>query len=88
MARLLVVEDDRNLRDALAETLEDEGHDVRRAATLAEARAALKDASPDVLVLDLMLPDETARPCAPRSSAPERPPASSCSPRAPSKTTW
>jgi DNA-binding response OmpR family regulator len=75
MARLLVVEDDRNLRDALSETLEDEGHDVRRAAMLADARAALTDATPDVLVLDLMLPDgDGATLCAEvkRSGAPTR----------------
>jgi DNA-binding response OmpR family regulator len=57
MARLLVVEDDRNLREALAETLSDEGYEVSTAPTLVEARAALKRAAIDVLVLDLMLPD-------------------------------
>ncbi|MDX2014222.1 MAG: response regulator transcription factor [Myxococcaceae bacterium] len=57
MARLLVVEDDRNLREALAETLVDEGYDVSTAATLAEARAVLRAGAVDVLVLDLMLPD-------------------------------
>ncbi len=56
-AQVLLVEDDRNLREALAETLEDERYLVRTAATLAEARAALKESTPDVLVLDLMLPD-------------------------------
>lgn len=57
MALLLLVEDDRNLREALAESLVDEGHQVRTAATLAEARAALEAAAPDVLLLDVMLPD-------------------------------
>lgn len=56
-ARVLLVEDDRNLREALAETLVDEGYAVRTAATLADARAALKHEPADVLVLDLMLPD-------------------------------
>lgn len=55
--RLLLVEDDRNLREALAETLIDESYEVKTAATLAEARATLKAFVPDVLVLDLMLPD-------------------------------
>ncbi|MBL8933715.1 MAG: response regulator transcription factor [Archangium sp.] len=56
-ARVLLVEDDRNLREALAETLVDEGYAVRTAATLADARAASKLEPADVLVLDLMLPD-------------------------------
>lgn len=56
-ARVLLVEDDRNLREALAETLVDEGYAVRTAATLAAARATLKLEPADVLVLDLMLPD-------------------------------
>lgn len=55
--RVLLVEDDRNLREALAETLADESYEVKTAATLAEARAALKGFMADVLVLDLMLPD-------------------------------
>lgn len=54
---VLLVEDDRNLREALAETLLDEAYAVRTAATLAEARKALAEAAPDVVVLDLMLPD-------------------------------
>ncbi|MBE2253447.1 MAG: response regulator transcription factor [Myxococcus sp.] len=56
-ARVLLVEDDRNLREALAETLTDEGYQVRTAATLAEARAMVKAEAPEVMVLDLMLPD-------------------------------
>lgn len=56
-ASVLLVEDDRNLREALAETLADEGYRVVTASTLKEARAALKTVTPDVLVLDLMLPD-------------------------------
>lgn len=56
-ARVLLVEDDRNLREALAEALGDEGYAVEAAATLADARAALRRAAPEVLLLDLMLPD-------------------------------
>jgi DNA-binding response OmpR family regulator len=56
-ASVLLVEDDKNLREALAETLTDEGYAVVTAKTLAEARAQLTRSSPDVLVLDLMLPD-------------------------------
>lgn len=55
---VLLVEDDaptrERLRDALAR---DPGFDVRAAATLAEARAALGQAVPRVLLTDLQLPD-------------------------------
>lgn len=57
MARILLVEDDRNLREALAETLSDEGHEVVTASTLAEARRQVTTGPLDVVVLDLMLPD-------------------------------
>ncbi|MBL8910166.1 MAG: response regulator transcription factor [Archangium sp.] len=56
-SRVLVVEDDSTLRLALCDNLEDEGYAVTPAATLAEARKQLSSAPPDVVVLDLMLPD-------------------------------
>ncbi len=55
--RVLVVEDDSSLRLALCDNLDDEGYAVSSAATLADARAALKKSEVDVIVLDLMLPD-------------------------------
>lgn len=57
MSRILVVEDDENLRLALADNLEDEGHTVQTAGSVAEARAALASGDPDLIVLDIMLPD-------------------------------
>lgn len=57
--RILVVEDDESLRDALLEVLGDEGHDVRAAAHGAEALETLETTDawmPEVLVLDLMMP--------------------------------
>lgn len=57
MSRILIVEDDENLRLALADNLEDEGHVVRVAASIAEANAALADQDPELIVLDIMLPD-------------------------------
>lgn len=56
MSRILIVEDDPNLRLALADNLDDDGHAVDEAATLAAADAALASA-PDLIILDIMLPD-------------------------------
>lgn len=56
-ATVLVVEDDANLREALEDNLTDEGYAVRTASTVADALAALKAQAPDLVVLDLMLPD-------------------------------
>lgn len=55
MSRILIVEDDENLRLALRDNLEDQGHTVLEAATVAAGRAAWGAA--DVVVLDIMLPD-------------------------------
>ena len=57
MSHILVVEDDENLRLALVDNLEDEGHQVREAATVAEAEAALAGGAVDLIILDIMLPD-------------------------------
>lgn len=57
MSRILIVEDDENLRLALADNLEDEGHTVATAASVAETTAALAADDPDLIVLDIMLPD-------------------------------
>jgi two-component system response regulator MprA len=54
--RILVVEDDESLREALLEVLGDEGHDVRVAAHGAEALETLDKWEPELLVLDLMMP--------------------------------
>mgnify|MGYP002336319375 CR=1 FL=1 len=54
---VLVVDDDDDLREALAETLEDEGHRVRVACNGAQALAILRSGyQPCVIVLDLMMP--------------------------------
>lgn len=55
--RILIVEDDENLRLALSDNLEGEGYAVISVATGRDARAAL-DAQPvDLILLDIMLPD-------------------------------
>jgi len=55
----LVVEDDKNALGALAELVADEGFEVKRATSVRTARARLADQTPDVVVLDLILPDGT-----------------------------
>ena len=54
---VLVVDDDVELCELLARALIRDGHEVRQAGSLAQTRAALGQASPDVLILDLELPD-------------------------------
>jgi DNA-binding response OmpR family regulator len=54
---LLLVEDDENLRVTLADVLEDEGYSVTAVRTGEDALSAAQARSPDVVVLDIMLPD-------------------------------
>jgi len=54
---VLIVDDDETLRDLLARELSRSGHRVRQAADAAQALARFKEEEPDVLLLDLMLPD-------------------------------
>jgi CheY-like chemotaxis protein len=56
--RVLVVDDDFNTRDILAEALGLFGADVRGAADVAEARAQLAAWRPDLLLSDLGMPAE------------------------------
>lgn len=57
--RVLVVEDDDVARAMLQQRLEQEGYEVRSAATRALAEAAIQERVPDALVCDVMLPDGT-----------------------------
>jgi two-component system phosphate regulon response regulator OmpR len=56
---LLVVDDDRRIRDLLSRFLLAEGYRVTTAETAAEARAKLDGLSFDLLILDVMMPGET-----------------------------
>ncbi|MCV2370491.1 response regulator [Roseateles oligotrophus] len=58
LLRILLLEDDRELRATLASALRVEGYELLCAASLAEARALLIHAEPaDLILLDLGLPD-------------------------------
>ena len=56
---LLVVDDDRRIRDLLSRFLFAEGYRVTTANNAADARAKLESLSFDLLVLDVMMPGET-----------------------------
>ncbi|MEW6746080.1 MAG: response regulator transcription factor [Planctomycetota bacterium] len=56
-ATLLLVEDDEPIRTAIAEALRLDGYTVLETATLGAARAALSARAPDLVLLDVMLPD-------------------------------
>jgi len=56
---LLVVDDDRRIRDLLSRFLSGEGYRVTTADTATDARAKLKSLSFDLLVLDVMMPGES-----------------------------
>lgn len=54
---LLLVEDEAAIAESLAALLRSERYEVRWAADLAAARAALAERPPDLLILDVMLPE-------------------------------
>src|SRR5712671_2420157 len=56
---LLVVDDDRRIRDLLSRFLFAEGYRVTTAETAADARAKLGGLRFDLLILDVMMPGET-----------------------------
>lgn len=57
MASVLVIEDDQRIRETLARSLADGGHAVRTEGRGADALSVVVDWRPDVVVLDLGLPD-------------------------------
>ena len=54
--RVLVVDDDKAVRESLRRSLEFNGYDVRMAADGAEALATIASVDPDVVVMDVMMP--------------------------------
>ncbi len=57
MASVLLIEDDQRIRQSLAATLADMGHDLRSSATGLGGVQEAVESAPDVIVLDLGLPD-------------------------------
>src|SRR5690348_13662996 len=58
-SHILVVEDDARLRDRLSRYLTSEGFRVTAAHDAADARARMRGISPDLMVLDVMMPGES-----------------------------
>ena len=54
---VLVVDDDPGVRQVVRANLETEGYAVREAASAAEGLAALEEEAPDLLLLDVMMPE-------------------------------
>lgn len=59
MAHVLVVDDDKRLRELLGRYLAEQGFRVTTAVSAAEARSKLNSVTFDILVLDIMMPGET-----------------------------
>jgi len=57
MANILVVDDELGIRDLLCDILNDEGHTVELAENAAQARAARHRERPDLVLLDIWMPD-------------------------------
>ena len=59
MPEIMIIDDDANISDMLAEALSDEGYTVSRAYSGTEALLLLSNRKPDLILLDLMLPGLT-----------------------------
>jgi DNA-binding response OmpR family regulator len=57
MNRLLLVEDDEALALGIEFTLKDEGYEVLRASTVEEGKALFEGGKPELIILDVNLPD-------------------------------
>lgn len=56
MAKILIVEDEKDLLDLYADTLRDEGHEIDTTADGAEAFDKMKEGGYDLVLLDVILP--------------------------------
>ena len=57
MANILVVDDELGIRALLSEILSDEGHTIELAENAAQARACRERVQPDLVLLDIWMPD-------------------------------
>src|ERR1035437_9455949 len=57
MSQIMIVDDEIGIRELLSEILRDEGHDVKLAENAAAARALREVGRPDLVLLDIWMPD-------------------------------
>ena len=57
MQQILVVDDEIGIRELLSEILRDEGYQIRLAENATQARAQRLQARPDLVLLDIWMPD-------------------------------
>ena len=57
MASLLIIDDDRSIRRTLEKVFNEQGHEIATAGTVADGLKEWKSNRPDVIFLDLTLPD-------------------------------
>jgi len=55
--KILIIDDERNIRLSLSGILEDEGYEVSSHASVSDGLAALEELDPDAILLDVKLPD-------------------------------
>jgi CheY-like chemotaxis protein len=58
MARILVADDDSEVRDMICQILQREGHETLAAADGAEALALYKQESVDIIITDIIMPEK------------------------------
>lgn len=55
--KILIIDDEKNIRISLTNILEDEGYEVQSFASIKSGLQALEESDPDVILLDVILPD-------------------------------
>ncbi len=63
MERILIVDDEVNVRKLYSEELAGEGYETVSAATIDEAIASIDDELPDLIILDIKLKEESGIDC-------------------------
>lgn len=58
MARILVVDDEAEVRRTIGRMLATAGHDVVSAATGREAQLVLDQTKPDIIIVDILMPEQ------------------------------
>ncbi|HMA98323.1 MAG TPA: response regulator, partial [Wenzhouxiangella sp.] len=56
-ARILIVDDEPDIRELIADILKDEGHQVSTAADASQARELRRAEAPELVLLDVWMPD-------------------------------